>query len=418
MPDLFQTKTKTYCAFAFLILGLLLSNVRAEEHAQIEIDSDETYKTIESLKANIKQLEVDHGAYHPGIGENLLSIGLAFRDLKQHDAALEYFQRALQNHRINYGLHTEEQIPIVNHLIDTNFALNDWEGLNKNYDYLNWLYRRVYGHNSEDLISPLEKLAQAKLKLYYHLRKDAGLEQLRSTEVLFNKVVELSDGKKGYIKNKLNALYGISLANYQVASFISAERSLLDVRDVRKTNSNYEEALRYDVIFNRAYSTGKEALQQIVNQHQDNPELSKESEVMALTYLGDWYLLFNHTFKAKKKYIEANQLLAKTNSGTTKTLFSKPVQLPVFTMPFIERTSTIDLDENDYLTVSMDITKSGQPRNIEFTDNKLNDKKRLQRSIKDILYDTRFRPRFESGQPVLTKGLSMKYIYPQSGTKE
>lgn len=415
MKLFFSIKTKTYCFFVCLAVTLFTYNLKADANTVSEDDSDEIYQTIENYKATIKQLEIDHGVYHAGIGENLLSIGIAFSTLKHHAAALEYYQRALQNHRINYGLHTEEQIPIVKNLIDTNFALNDWEALNKNYDYLNWLYRRVYGHNSEDLITPLETLAQAKLKLYYHLRKDADLEQLRSTEVLFNKVVELSEGKKGYVKNKLNALYGISLANYQVASFISSERSLIDVRDVRKTNSNYEEALRHDMLFNQAYKKGKDALEQIVKEHQDAPELSKESEAMALTYLGDWYLLFNHNFKAKSTYTEANNILVKTNS---KDLFSKPVQLPIFTMPFIERTTAIDLDEDDFFTVSMDITKSGQPRNIEFSDNRLDDKKRLQRSIKNILSDTRFRPRFENGQAVLTKNFMVNYIYPQSGTTE
>ena len=422
MFNFLSFKSIGYRTHTLMVSLLFTGLVHAEsdiDRIDPETDIDRLQNTIENYHQNIKQLEIEHGVYHPGIGENLLSLGIAYKTLSQHDAALDSFQRALQNHRINYGLHNEEQISIVKNLIDVNYDKGDWQALNKNYDYLNWLYRRVYGHQSEDLIAPLETLAQAKLKLYYHLHKEADLEQLTSTEVLFNKIVELSAGKKGYLNNKLNALYGISLANFQVASVISSTRDLVDVRDVRRRNANYEEALRHDVMFTVAYNRGKQALEQIVEEHKSQTELSKESEVMALTYLGDWYLLFNHRLSAKKKYIEANKILAELDfdNQNTKSLFTKPVQLPIFAMPFVERGAKIDLDETNHLTVSMDITANGTPRNIEIMDSTLEDKNYLHRRIKDILYDTRFRPRFENGKPVLTKNLSMKYIYPQSGIK-
>ncbi|MCZ6803245.1 MAG: tetratricopeptide repeat protein [Proteobacteria bacterium] len=409
MRDISPIRTNI-CSCVLILINLAIFN---NAQAELEIRQNDAIETvIQQYESVVKELEVTHGVYHPAISENLMQLGLAYGSLDKYDQAHETFQQALHIHRVNYGLHSKEQLPIVEEIINANIKKNDWDTLNKNYDYLNWVYLREYEHDVEDLIPLLERLANAKLYIVRNLDRSEQLKHLKDTEKLFNRIITLSEGKQGYLENKLNALHGVGLSNYLIASFLDGQES----RDLRETARDKQQAIRYYNAKIKSYINGKNAMLRIIREYETNPDLSKESHVIALTHLGDWYLVFNKPLTAKATYQEAHQLIASNNikQNVIDYLFANPVQLPVYrslyrSAPESEQQST----ETNFIPVSLDVTRTGQTKNIQVIDSNTEKDKKLHRSIKKTLAATRFRPRFEQGKPVKTSDFNIKF--PESG---
>ena len=53
-------------------------------------------------------------------------------------------ERALHIIRINQGLYSEPQIPVVERLIKCNVAVENWEAVDENFRYLQFLYTRLF----------------------------------------------------------------------------------------------------------------------------------------------------------------------------------------------------------------------------------------------------------------------------------
>ena len=58
----------------------------------------------------ITDLENRHGAYAPGLSEQLLGLGSVYQEQGLHKEAIKIFKRAVHLSRINNGLHNAEQL--------------------------------------------------------------------------------------------------------------------------------------------------------------------------------------------------------------------------------------------------------------------------------------------------------------------
>lgn len=166
----FERKTHVYDYLTFLciiIATLLVSTVKAENEniSYINNDFNETDKTINQYLNEISELEAANGPHHEAIGENLLSLGLIYQSQGQHVERRRVLEQALHIHRLNYGLDSKEQLPIIEQLISTNEDLQDWLALDLNYEYFYWVNRRVYGNNSSELLPALHRVIEWKLKV-------------------------------------------------------------------------------------------------------------------------------------------------------------------------------------------------------------------------------------------------------------
>lgn len=139
---------------------LLISVVKAEEDSSVDIA---TIKTVNQYLDKISEIEMTQGPHDAAIEENLISLSMTYREQGDHINRLEVLNQALHLHRLNYGLESKEQLGIVEQIISTNIALEDWKALDQSYEYFYWVNRRIYGTDSLDLLPALNRVMEWKL---------------------------------------------------------------------------------------------------------------------------------------------------------------------------------------------------------------------------------------------------------------
>ena len=160
---------------------------------------------------------------------------------------------------------------------------------------------------------------------------------------------------------------------------------------------------------------GRDALQQVVDIQASNPILPVEAQAMAMTHLGDWYLLFDKKNSSAHTYKEAYTLLQEDGIEKEKldAFFGQPRTLPAISFPSEKEEEA--LPENPpYVLASFDVSPSGKAHNIEIIESSEGDDAVYRRKAKRSIAATRFRPRYENGQAVLTTGLSLRYVFTDS----
>jgi tetratricopeptide (TPR) repeat protein len=137
----------------------------------------------------INQLEAAHGVFDISILPELIGMGVYFQEQQNHQQATDAFQRALYIIRVNDGLYSTRQLPLLDFLIESNSARGEWKQVADNYDMMHWLYRRNYTKSDPRQLQALKRLRSWYMESY---NKDTGrtLEQLfSSAEALYNQAL-------------------------------------------------------------------------------------------------------------------------------------------------------------------------------------------------------------------------------------
>ena len=365
---------------------------------------------------SINELQKAHGVYDDRIGEELTGLGLAYRNLGQYREAIEAFNRSLYIKRINHGLHNLDQIPVLEQIIATNTALYDWEALDRNYQYLYWINRRSFGVTDPRLLPVIDRLAIWHLNAYELASDPIPFKHLLTAESLFYDAVTIIEANYGaYDQRLINPLYGIALANYQMALHAYSSGDFNEIRSssryLNHLDSMLEQEEAIQILISDCYRAGKQAMLKVIEIHAHNPDLPAANHGIALIHLGDWYLLFNRRSTANETYALAYAKL--TDSGMQKDaidqLLAQPRSLPALQMSMAYQQQEEDSDDN-YVVARFDVSKTGHARNIEIIEAKPADNESLQRRAKETIRTTRFRPRLEDGQPVETTDVNIRYV--------
>lgn len=372
---------------------------------------------IQNYEQMIAQLESSGGVYQAQLAEVLSGLGSSYQSLQRHTDAIAVFQRALHITRVNDGLYSLNQIAILEKLIESNSKLKDWENLNKNYHNLYWISKRHYGENNPQLLALIERIGRWHLHAYELQPKAESFSHLLEAEQLYNKAVEVIERQNGQQDIRLiNDLYGIALTNYQIAAEVSNSEDFENIRTGYRDTSRtrrllQEEQARQDLII-QSFIKGRNAMNQIVDIHANNPILPVDTHAMALTHLGDWFLLFNKRDSAAQTYDQAYQLLH--NEGIDQKsidqLFGQPRTLPAIRLP-VQKEDDIMPENPAYVLASFDVSASGKAQNIQIIESNPSDDVSHQRRAKRSIAATRFRPRYENGKPVITTGVSLRYVF-------
>lgn len=116
------------------------------------------------LEESIPNLESELGLFHDELADKIFQLGLVYQVQADYENAVNMFERSLHIKKINGGLYHESHFPIVERLIQTHRLTGKWKTVDQLYDYLNWLYLRVYGETSPNRLSILNKLILWKVE--------------------------------------------------------------------------------------------------------------------------------------------------------------------------------------------------------------------------------------------------------------
>jgi tetratricopeptide (TPR) repeat protein len=116
-------------------------------------------------QAGIIAMQSDLGVYDPALQEAYSDFGAFYNEIEDYESAVGLHRSALQVARINTGLYSAEQLPIIDALILNNGKLQDWEEVDDLHELDFFVARRVYSAEDSNYIAAIEEYGRWSLRV-------------------------------------------------------------------------------------------------------------------------------------------------------------------------------------------------------------------------------------------------------------
>jgi hypothetical protein len=141
-------------------MDLSPAEIAAEEARILEVGREQGAR-----QAAIVAMRSDLGVYDPALQEAYSDFGAFYSEIEDYESAVGLHTDALQVARINTGLYSIEQLPIIDALILNNGKLRDWGEVDDLHELDFFVARRVYSVEDSEYIFAVEKYGRWKLRV-------------------------------------------------------------------------------------------------------------------------------------------------------------------------------------------------------------------------------------------------------------
>ncbi|MFT4886641.1 MAG: hypothetical protein ACI8V0_000863 [Pseudohongiellaceae bacterium] len=141
-------------------LELSPTEIAAQEARILEISRERSAR-----QAGIIAMQSDLGIYDPALQEAYSDFGAFYNEIEDYESAVGLHTDALQVARINTGLYSPQQLPIIDALILNNAKLQDWEEVDDLYELDFFVARRVYSVEDSNYIAAIEEYGRWNLRV-------------------------------------------------------------------------------------------------------------------------------------------------------------------------------------------------------------------------------------------------------------
>ena len=356
-------------------------------------------RAVTDYREAIAELEDVAGAYGEGLSEKLLGLGLALQQQGRHAEAVTVFKRGVHLARINDGLYSGSQIPLLQSQISSHLALGDYETADERQTYLYRVQRRAL---DKGIVRAEALMQQARWQRQAY---ELGLGEYGFTRLLAMwdlyrmALTDIADREGENSPNLLQPLYGMLQSQYLIAGFQGETAS--GGFDNSAFGSRSDDG-RFNAYKSTAFKRGRSVINAIYNLNQETSGGDKIAAARDLTLLGDWQFWHGMREGAMETYRSAITELAELDDAQQQTdrLFGAPTALPDLdgVRPLPPTTSP---DMADLLLEFM-VTPGGRVVDLTRLDDNLENESKANRLMRQ-LRKTRFRPRFEGVEPVETE---------------
>lgn len=361
----------------------------------------------EVFRAAIEQLESGQGAYSQGLAEQLLSLGQRLQQQGQHGEAVTLFRRGVHLSRINNGLYSPTQVPLLQREIASHMALGQFSEADERQRYL----YRVQMRSMDGGLPRAQVFMQQAAWQYnaYRLALDGPdfprlMNMWDLNRLALNDIVD----REGQTSSSLlKPLHGMLKAQYLIADYNYGNLAGANSSD---SFSAQQEENRFHAYRSQAYKKGRAVLQAMYDVQQANHGENSLETAEALTMLGDWVMWHGDRDTATLVYQDAiAELVARGDAQQdVERVFGEPVELPnyegVSRLPV-----AVSADEGEsQLRVSFAVTSHGKVDNFERVDDNELDSGPANRVMRK-LRKTLFRPQLAAGEPVRTESVTRAY---------
>ena len=143
--------------------------------------SAELARELDQRYANIERLREDLGIYDAALAEAYSDTAAFLSEQQRYDEAIALYDQALQITRINSGLYSADQLPIIQALISNNRSLKDWREVDKLQELNLHMQRRMYGSADSRYIASLGEYGRWKLQVLHENLLDVGFYALNNS---------------------------------------------------------------------------------------------------------------------------------------------------------------------------------------------------------------------------------------------
>lgn len=375
--------------------------------------------SINQYNSAVSAIELDGGAWDDGLVEELAALGRLQQEQGDHLAAIETLDRAIHINRINAGLYTLEQIPVVEQLIQSYMALGDWEQADIYNNYLFHVQQKAFGYNDPRLIPVLDRLATWYIQAFNIGYGELPGIRLRQSQIMFNAAARMVGVHFG--KNDERFItYQQNIAN---SAYLVSRNQDLMLEINRPEYRNMQQMLAQQLNEQRqvqapGFRTGERALVEIVQVYSEKAD-ETYALAEAIAHLADWYLLFSQRRGALENYQLAWHVLQEQENAEelTQRLFGEVVPLPSFASSieipeaYYKNEDGSDALNFDYADLTFDVTDGGMVRNIASDTEETEANKSQLSKLRIMVRSTRFRPLIVGGVPQDSAENHFRYRY-------
>ena len=418
---------------------------------------------IENHRSAIDQKENEVGPYDVELSEMVFGLGKTLQNSHRYNEAITAYKRSLHLKRVNNGVYSLSQAPMLRGIIQSHIKQGQTHDAAEAYGQLVWIHMKTYGDNDPRLIPLLDEVSQWHLKSYIQTGDREDIEHLNAAYALYSTAIKLSSQHHGpnnlelvdLLKNLAITSYYQTLHQQRYPEY--AELGTSVPFGYRPLGTSGDERLRRGSYFLHGHAAHKKILDILAN----NPDVTPTDKAKAHTDLGDWHQLYGNYQLAMSAYQQAHKVMDgnEQQEKVLSTLFGVPTMLPELeteitanrtplTKKSIEKTTpestpqkdtshksttnsnetpqpavnfsaladTILFTQNSYVNLSVDVTKKGSATNMKIEAVHPKESSEYGQRAKRTIRAKKFRPRFESGQPVLTNAFPIKVLIPNENS--
>lgn len=315
-----MTSTRRNSLFFFLPLVVCLGTSASSARASDSRGYEELLRRAEHAR----------GAYAADLIEPLGDSARLHSEAGQHSEAIAYYQRALHLTRINSGLYSEGQIPLLQQLAYNQESLGQMLEADSTRDYLYRVQRNVWSADAAGRADAALVRARWKRNLYRAgIGQEPYLWLLQSHRAHTEALEELAAGYPDYTTH-LDHLYGRMETEYLISHYRAPQQRGLSFASPGYGGKVSLDADAFRLLKKYNYRNGRNTLRQAVDLLRQVDPLPVAELARAYIALGDWHLWWFQHSSAQRSYLEAwNLWEAERGEGTaTSALFPEPALLP------------------------------------------------------------------------------------------
>jgi len=360
--------------------------------------------TSDAYSARIRTLESTQGAYSYQLGEQLLGYGRALQVQGDHKQAVDVFKRAVHLARVNDGLYSQSQIPLVLAQISSLMSMRDYATADERQTYLHRIQTRVLDAGTERAQAYMQQANWHRSAYELAIGNNEG-ERLLNMRYLYRlAVTDIVNAEGEKSRSLLTPLLGLLRTQHLITRF---EVGSYTGSGPFKSYSDDTEGMLI-AAQSRTFKEGQAVIRAIQNIKNDEDPSNKARHVEALVQMGDWYLWNQKRRKAFEIYQTALAELATLDDteALRRRLFDNPVALPVLDdLKFLP--VEVSAEEADIL-LEFSVSARGKVSDIVQIKTAKEPKTEMRRLMRQ-LRAVPFRPRFDGNTPVDTEKVSKAF---------
>lgn len=368
------------------------------EPALSKADTEALSVSVAQLQAAVERRELEGGPYAAGLAESLGDLARSLEALGKTDEAMSARERALHLLRVNEGLYSPAQAPLVRAMLDSLRAQGDFGTLDQRYDY----FFRLFGAGRK----PWSEVRWSALLEYLRWQREAlnrnleggGKERLYETYRLTDELLDglrlgLAEGSADWTRLRdlvqaQLALFHLIEERVQPLQDFPVRRGAIPPRDPRANFDLLQE--RLENLQRSIRQRGGALLEEVLA---SVPAGDHSARAKVLLDLGDWYLWHGAQADARRFYLAVWTELSGRQDELLRAWFDQPVPLPANGAFQLENVATTEAAERRY-TLDVSVTSIGRARARRASNGDPVAPQRLRRQVNN----TRFRPVMKDAQ--------------------
>jgi tetratricopeptide (TPR) repeat protein len=148
------------------------------EAPALDLSNRDQDADISAYRARIADIQANDNPYSAALREQYEALGTLLQQTGEHTEAITAFESAMHIDRVNGGLYTLDQIPLVEKIIASHEALGNASEVNDFHGYLFYIQQKSFGDDDPRLLAAKEDWADWNLESYL---KDGAQNVFRSS---------------------------------------------------------------------------------------------------------------------------------------------------------------------------------------------------------------------------------------------